>query len=345
MTTGCHYLKTQLERIKKSLQKIFEDFGLEIVADSNLRIVNYLDVTRNLNGGSFRPCNKPDIIQHINKESNHPLNLIKHLPAFIEKWLSNNSSDEKVFKESAIYYEDTLNKTGYIDKLIYIAPSASNQENKNKNHQRNVIWFNPPYSKSVTTRIDQSFLYQIDIHLAKIDTFNRNKVKVSYCFIQNIKVIINNHNMNILHQSNEIKDECNCRNKKYCPLDWKCLSPTAVYEGKITLTQLQWQSLLSSCRKVVQRPNPLPMKITRMTEFSKEYWEVKRSKFIPKVTWSTVRECPPYNLSKKKNYFCLNEKLEINSYNGNNLLNKRSELINKCRYLKEHTLLRHDSKD
>ena len=58
MTTGCQYLKTQLERIKKSLQKTFKDFGLEIAAESNLRIVNYLDVTLNLNDGSFRPCDK-----------------------------------------------------------------------------------------------------------------------------------------------------------------------------------------------------------------------------------------------------------------------------------------------
>ena len=163
MTTDCQYLKTQLERIKKSLQKTFKDFVLEIVAECNLRIVNYLDVTLNLNDGSFRPCDKPDdIIQYINKEFNHPPNLIKHLPASIEKRLSNNSFDEKIFQESAIYYEDTLNKAGYIDKVAYHAPSTSNQENKNKNRQRNVIWFNLPCSKSVTTRIDQSFLYLID---------------------------------------------------------------------------------------------------------------------------------------------------------------------------------------
>ena len=129
MTTGCQYLKTQLERIKKSLQKTFKDFVLEIVAECNLRIVNYLDVTLNLNDGSFRPCDKSDdIIQYI-KEFNHPPNLIKHLPASIEKRLSNNSFDEKIFQESAIYYEDTLNKAGYIDKVAYHAPSASDQEN------------------------------------------------------------------------------------------------------------------------------------------------------------------------------------------------------------------------
>ena len=85
-TKGCQYLKTQLERTKKSLQKTFEEFSLEIVAESSSRIVNYLNVTLNLNVSSFRPCNKPDdIIQYINKESNHPPNLIKHLPVPIEK--------------------------------------------------------------------------------------------------------------------------------------------------------------------------------------------------------------------------------------------------------------------
>ena len=122
MTTGCQYLKTQLETIKTILQKTFKDFGLEISAESNLKIVNYLDVTLNLNDGSFRPCDKSDdIIQYINKEFNHPPNLIKHLPASIEKRLSNNSFDEKIFQESAIYYEDSLNKAGFINKLAYQA--------------------------------------------------------------------------------------------------------------------------------------------------------------------------------------------------------------------------------
>ena len=128
-------------------------------------------MTLKLNDGSFRPCDKPDdIIQYINKESNHPPYLIKHLPAYIEKRLLSNFSDEKIFQESAIYYEDTLNKAGYLDKVVHHAPSASNQENKNKNYQRNVIRFNLSYSKSATTRIAQSFLH-LNIHLPKNHTF------------------------------------------------------------------------------------------------------------------------------------------------------------------------------
>ena len=37
--------------------------------------------------------------------------------------------------------------------------------------------------------------------------------------------------MDILHQNNEIKDCCNCRNKKYCLLGGKCSMPNMVYRG------------------------------------------------------------------------------------------------------------------
>ena len=106
----------------------------------------------------------------------HPPNNIKNLPASIEKRLLNNSSDEILFQESAIYYEDTLKKAGCIDKLVYHALTASNQENKNKNWQWNVIWFNLPYS--VTTSIGQSFLYIIDTHVPKTTPLTRYSLEI-----------------------------------------------------------------------------------------------------------------------------------------------------------------------
>ena len=39
---GLSLFKTQLERIKKSLQKAFKEFGLEIVAQSNLKSDSHL---------------------------------------------------------------------------------------------------------------------------------------------------------------------------------------------------------------------------------------------------------------------------------------------------------------
>ena len=75
-------------------------------------------MTLNLIDGSYKPYHKADIIQYINKESNHPPNVIKPLQRSIEKRLSNHSSNEKVFRKSAIYYEDTINKPSYINKLV-----------------------------------------------------------------------------------------------------------------------------------------------------------------------------------------------------------------------------------
>ena len=64
---------TQLEKMKKKLQRLFKEYDLEITAESNLKIVNYLDVTLNLKDGTFRPYHKPDDqIQYIHTESNHP---------------------------------------------------------------------------------------------------------------------------------------------------------------------------------------------------------------------------------------------------------------------------------
>ena len=76
VTTGCKYLKTQLERIKKSLQKTFTEFGLEIVAESNLRTVKYLDVTLKLSDGSFRPCDKQILFITLTKNLNTLLILL-----------------------------------------------------------------------------------------------------------------------------------------------------------------------------------------------------------------------------------------------------------------------------
>ena len=55
--------------------------------------------------------------------------------------------------------------------------------------------------------------------------------------ITNIKTIINNHNVNILHLNNKIKDALDWRNKKYYPLGAKCLLLNIVDQGKITLSQ------------------------------------------------------------------------------------------------------------
>ena len=65
----------------------------------------------------------------------------------------------------------------------------------------------------------------------------------------------------------------------------------------------------------------------------------------PVITWKIVRRCSPYNPNSKRCYLCLNEKLKISKYRGNNLLNKKTELISRCRHQNKCTLSKYDSKD
>ena len=248
-----------MEKIKKRLQKVFKNNGLNVIIECNMKIVNYLDVTFNLNDGTYRPYQKPDnIIQYIHVESNHPPNIIKQIPKTIEKRLSQLSSSEKIFNESAPFYEDKLHQSGYQQKLKY---NPANTETHNKrNHKRNIIWFNPPFSRNVSTKIGKCFLNLLDKHfprnhrLHKI--FNRNNVKVSYSCTKSMKTLITNHNKNILGKKPSInKSHCNCRNKEACPLNGQCQIGEVVYESTLSSNQPNYKEkkVFWNCGRIFQR--------------------------------------------------------------------------------------------
>ena len=50
----------EIERLKKNVAKIFKDYGLNIRIEANLHIVNYLDVTFDLQKGTYLPCRQLD---------------------------------------------------------------------------------------------------------------------------------------------------------------------------------------------------------------------------------------------------------------------------------------------
>ena len=66
----------QAEKHKKLIQKIFRNKGLQIIIKFNLKIVDYLEVTLNLNNGTYRPFHKPnEETTYIHVESDMPLKL------------------------------------------------------------------------------------------------------------------------------------------------------------------------------------------------------------------------------------------------------------------------------
>ena len=129
---------------------------VEIAVEINQKIVNYLDVTLNLKDETFRPYHKlNDQIQYIHTESNHPPNIVNHIPASIENRRSNLYSTEILFKEPTKYFQDNLYQSGCNKKLTY-KPTDTNHQKYSK-HKRKIIWFNPPSAKMFLQKWENHF--------------------------------------------------------------------------------------------------------------------------------------------------------------------------------------------
>ena len=68
------------------------------------------------------------------------------------------------------------------------------------------------------------------------------------------------------------------------------------------------------------------------TELSKYIWQLKDNSVNFNIKWSIIARARPYNNTTKRCDLCLTEKLMIIKFSSNNLLNKRSKLISKCRH-------------
>ena len=166
-----------------------------------MKLVDYWDVTLNLNNSNYKPYHKPDNeILYIHKDSNHPLSILNQIPTSIEKRISTLSSNETIFNESKEIYQKALEKSGYRQTLKYHPPNENASNNK-RNIKRNVIWFNPPFSANFKTKVGNYFLSLIRKDFPPFHKysklFNRNTIKVSYSCLPNIKAEIQKHNKNI----------------------------------------------------------------------------------------------------------------------------------------------------
>ena len=110
---------------------------------------------------------------------------------------------------------------------------ANSRCHRNKKRQRNITWYNPPFSRNVTTNVGKQFFKILDREFPKGSKlhkiFNRNTVKLSYSCMKNIGGIIKQHNSKLLRKSMEKTTErqYNCRIQQQCPMNGKCLSNTS----------------------------------------------------------------------------------------------------------------------
>ena len=138
--------------IQKMIIRAFKFLGFKIEISSNIKIVNFLDVTLDLSSNSNKPFIKSNQNpSYINVNSNHPKNIIKQISKAVNLRIGKLSANENIFKESSKKYIDALKNSGFKEDFRYlkenitneIARDNNNYDQKNKNRKRKIIWFNP----------------------------------------------------------------------------------------------------------------------------------------------------------------------------------------------------------
>ena len=332
------------DKARKAFSKVIGDLGLKITVQSNLKVVDYLDVTLNLTTGKYYSYRKPDNDPlYINAKSNHPPSTIRQIPTSIGTRISGLSCDQDEFHKTSQLYNNALKSSGFNQQIHYVE-NQDQGRTKSRNRSRNIIWFNPPYSQNVRTNIAKSFLGLINKHFPKSNKlhkiFNRNNLKVSYSCTTNMANIIKSHNQKILNENSTTSSEkkCNCRNKNLCPLDGTCLTKNIIYEATVTTTSGNSRTYIGMTEnefKTRYNNHKLSFKDRKHshdTVLSKYIWNLKDGNIDYKINWRIIKRARAYKGNPSRCNLCLSEKLCILTSQNFSLLNKKSELVTKCRH-------------
>ena len=205
-------------------------------------------------------------------------------------------------------YQDALNGSGFKYNLSFKTPTAADSPHKSKNRQRNILWFNPPYSQNVETKVGKCFLQLIDQHFPKTNPlhkiFNSNTLKLSYSCINNVKTVISSHSKAQIstppNQSEESDNNCNCRNKNTCPLEGKSNIRNIIYQAEVETPQTEetYIGLCDATFKERYRNHTCSFRnehYKNVTEFSKYVWSLKEKKINYHIKWRKVKQARLYS--------------------------------------------------
>ena len=335
----------QMERLRKDIHKLFKSMKLNVTIETNLMITDFLDVTLNLMDNSFSPYSKPgNHIKYVSAGSNHPPSIKKQIPIMVQNRLSSLSSNAEIFENISPIYRQALHEAGYNSDIKFIdVPSTAGPK---KTRNRNIIWFRPPWSDSIATNVGGKFLQILRKRFPKENPlgklFNKNNVKISYGCLPNMNNIIAGHNIK-LQTENITENGCNCRvGISECPVNGRCTETDVVYKVDI-ITGSCTNTYIGSTQNFKERFNQ-HMSSLRLEKYknstclSTHIWDLKEKGINYSLKWNIIAKAKSYNPEAKKCHLCITEKAKILYYSGEGLLNKRSEIMAKCRHRAKHKL-------
>ena len=156
--------------------------------------------------------------------------------------------------------------------------------------------------------------------------------------MRNMRSYIQSHNIKILtnNKTATTSENCNCRNKKDCPLNGKCQTTNIVYEATVTAGPTLKKHVGSTGNTFKQRyyghsESFRNEKSRQKTELSKFIWSLKDKKQTYKIDWKILKKIHKSEGTLKKICETCNlEKIHIARQKRTEMLNRRSELIAKC---------------
>ena len=337
---------TKLNSIKNKIISLFEKLGLKIKTEYNLRKVDFLDVTLDLQNEIHKPYRKPnDNPTFIHKLSNHPSHIKKNLPIALNKRLSELSSNPNIFDENRMIYENALKKSGFTQKLEFKKQDKKDDRGK-RNRKRNIIWYTPPYNSSLKTNIGMEFLKLVDKNFPKNNQlskiFNRKTIKIGYSCTKNMYKIIANHNRKILkNDNNENIENCDCLNNKTCPIPKKCATSCVVYKATVIPSKVNYVGMSKTKFKIRYNNHIQSFKNQNKrncTTLAQYIWMNKLNP-KPNIKWEIVKKCNLYRPGNSFCDLCVSEKVAIIELANNPFnINKRTDIATRCLHRKMYTL-------
>ena len=335
----------QMDRLRKQIIKLFKDEGLSITIETNLSVTDFLDVTFDLPRNKFYPYRKMnDKPLYVNGNSNHPESITKQLPKMINRRISELSCCEADFITAKPTYEAALNECGHKFPMKY-EDTKLNTRRRN----RNVIWFNPPFSQNIKTNIGKIFIQLVKKHFPRhhkfYKIFNPYTLKLSYSCMPNMENLIKQHNNRILRVAAPETDTntCNCRNEDNCPMNGNCMVSCVVYKATVT-TQNMGKVYFGVADKDFKGRYNNHTKSFRLrryandSELSKYVWQLHDKNTEFNLKWEVEAKCCPYKCGTRRCDLCITEKFTIARSDPKITLNKKSELVSKCRHRNKHCL-------
>ena len=162
-----------------------------------------------------------------------------------------------------------------------------------------------------------------------------------------MKSIITSHNKKLLKSKHQTQAQpCNCRKKADCPLDGECQSGPVVYRAAVN-TDNTGSNLTHTDRVYIGCTENFKSRYSdhlqdfknksrqNRTRLALHIWTLKSYKVKYTIKWSIVAKASPYSSGSRSCDLCTTEKLkilELHKNSPNTILNKRSEIANKCRH-------------